>query len=216
MTLGTAGHLSSSLSALRPGALADRRGWVPTTSRAGLGGEQSPHSRDPLGATASRYGAGPTAATWRASSATRPEPGSASSLSTGTGPPRRTRYPYLNRGLAAYRALPRGRRAGVGFAIAYVIAASRSCRGRSEPSFVVPEGGWRRQVRRWARLFRTSAYTRVGGRPLFIILDAGNFMTQWAASPAPSARLRFCTGWGLMSRWERTAPPVWSGWGQMR
>lgn len=159
MTLGTAGALVLFALGFAPGSAGGSSRLGAYYFEGWAGGRTIPtFEGSARRATASRYGAGPTAATWRASSATRPEPGSASSLSTGTGPPRRTRYPYLNRGLAAYRALPRGRRAGVGFAIAYVIAASRSCRGRSEPSFVVPEGGWRRGAlhrphpRRWVPL----------------------------------------------------------------
>jgi hypothetical protein len=93
--------------------------------------------------------------------------------------PRRTRYPYLNRGLAAYRALPPRRRAGVEFAVSYVNAPPISCRGRNEPGFVVPRTQWRGQVGRWSRHFRSPGYARVGGRALFIILDAAQFIAQW-------------------------------------
>jgi hypothetical protein len=72
-----------------------------------------------------------------------------------------------------------------------VNASPSSCRGRIEPGFVVPKGEWRGQVRRWSRLFRAPGYARVGGGPLFIIHDAGQFISQWGglagANPAIEA-----------------------------
>ena len=100
-----------------------------------------------------------------------------------------TAYPYLNRGLDNYRATPTSERAGVGFAIAYVnVSVTDAAQALTFPDapatppgadFVIPRSRWSDQVRSWSRLFRSPDYARVGGRALFVILDAGGFIAQW-------------------------------------
>jgi hypothetical protein len=102
---------------------------------------------------------------------------------------RATSYPYLNRGFENYRATPTGQRSGVGFAIDYINGAVSEEQQRATfpdapvpppgASFVVPRARWADQVRRWSRAFRDPGYLRVGRRPLFVIHDAGSFLSQW-------------------------------------
>jgi Glycosyltransferase WbsX len=110
---------------------------------------------------------------------------------------RATAYPYLNRGFENYRAIPPAHRSGVGFAIDYINGGASDEQQREgfpdapvpppAASFVVPRARWDDQVRRWSRAFRDPGYLRIGGRPLFVIHDAGSFLSQWGGIAGANA-----------------------------
>jgi Glycosyltransferase WbsX len=77
----------------------------------------------------------------------------------------RSSDPFLNAGLQNYVRVPHVDRAGVKFAVVYVNT-------NDGDNFVVPPAAWGRVARFWATLFADPDYVRVGGKPLFIVLDA--------------------------------------------
>jgi hypothetical protein len=86
----------------------------------------------------------------------------------------RSSDPFLNSALQNYLRLPRSDRSGVKFAVVYVNT-------NDGEDFVVPRAAWGRVARSWASLFEDPDYVRVGGKPLFIVLDALRMKGQFAS-----------------------------------